>query len=662
MSNESNESQSSYHLEALEYFGSLKNLYRDQRAPYEEKWRQAQAAVYMLNDKLDKVYNGRANINSPIMKWKVKGIIARIHRIIFNVPPIGRLETKIKSAQNVPSNNVIDLWNKFIFDHQLDNINFKENYKQFQKNKAIEGTAVAKITQEREVKEIDFFDDDQDAQEIVVRDDTFFRPLPLQEFYSDISKYNVNHSQACIHSTTISVEELIKERKRTITEEFELVNPETGEVVGTEEKTKRVGKYININLLQGDGQMLTDEQEDYLTLMGANITQRQVFQKRLKEKNKTGFVQIDECYGMYELDGKQQEVICTIANGNIIIRLEPTPFKHRRYVRPFIVGRYEPVPNMLYGDSNVIAGMNLLEELNASRAQNIDAKTRSISNMWYEDTSKQLKWDKTWRPNGVVKGIGPNGLTPLLNPYLGSITNESSVIIQRDLDQLWSLSPVQEGTSNAGQIPSTKGGTLAIIQQNDMPLNDIIDTAIEEELKPFIEMLYERDLTFKSVEDLLVVWTPEEIEKAGVSPDMNMRDLFFEFNVRILGNLELSNEIAHQQGYLNFMQIAQTIPPIAKRLDWTFLSEKLLKSFGIKDDSEGIFIDEEIVQQSDQQLAEQQAQQQQAELQFVEQEKQKGRQEAQQDYRGKIETDTEAKLVEMTAEASIEKSTGQKVQ
>ena len=646
-------------LEAANYFLGLKGKYQDQRSSYENKWDQAQSAVYMIEDELDEVYQGRSRVNSPIMKWKVKGIVARINRVIFGADPIGRIEEKkISSSTNT---NIVDLWNKYIFENQLIKIDFKENYKLFTKNKTIFGTSVAKIPQEFKTKKMDFFDDEE-GEEFVVKDDTFFKPILLTEFYSDVSKYNINESQACIHSTTMSMEEMRKNEKRTITEVFDVVDAETGEVVGQEEKSREVGFYDNLDLLQDGGKNLTEEQEHYLQLLRYNTTSTQQFKKNLKEAHETGFITVDECYGLYIIDGEEVEVICTIANGAIVIRLEETPFKHLKYVRPFIVGRYEPIPNCLYGDSNVIAGLNLLYELNASRSQAIDAKTRSILNMWYEDTSKSVKWDKTWRANGVVKGVGQNGLTPLLNPYLGNITNESNVIIQRDIDQLWSLSPVQEGTSNASQIPSTARGTLAVIQQNDMPLNDIIDNAIEEEIKPFIQMIYERNLVFKDVADLLEVWTPEEIEKAGFTSDTRMKELFLEFNVKILGNLELSNEVAHQNGYVQFLNFAQSIPPIAARLDWREVADKMLRSFGIKDDATNIFLDEEVVAQVQQE-------QQQANAQAEEQAKQQAvqvdqfnREGDKDSYTHKKEVDTEARIVEMQAEVSLESMTGQKVQ
>lgn len=656
----------SRNLEAANYFLSLKTKYEEQRQPYEPKWDQAQAAVYMQNDKLDKVYNsedGRANINSPIMKWKVKGIISRINRIIFGADPIGRIEEKKISKDT--SKNVVDLWNKYIFENQLAKIDFKENYKLFTKNKTIFGTAIAKIPQEYETKEVDFFDDEE-PQEFVVKDDTYFKPILLTEFYSDVSKYDINESQACIHSTTMSLVEMRKNEKRRITETFDVIDRETGEVVGQEDKSREVGYYENLDLLQDGGKNLTQEQEDYLNLLDFNVTAtqelKQEFQKQLKDAQKTGFIAVDECYGRYVLDGEEKEVICTIANGAIIIRLEETPFKHRKYIRPFIVGRYEPIPNCLYGDSNVMAGMNLLYELNASRAQAIDAKTRSILNMWYEDKSHNVKWDGTWRANGVIKGTGQNGLVPLLNPYIGNITNDSTAIIQRDMDQLWSLSPVQEGASNSSQIPSTARGTLAVIQQNDMPLNDIIDHAIDEEIKPFIEMIYERNLVFKSVEDLLEVWTEEEMQKAGITKDMDMKELFLEFNTKILGNLELSNELAHQNGYVQFLNFAQTIPPIASRLDWKVVADKMLRSFGIKDDATEIFLDEEIVAQVQQEQQQANAQSEQAAKQEAMQIEQMNRDGEKEDYSHKKYVDTESKIVEMQAEATLEKATGQKVQ
>ncbi len=88
------------------------------------------------------------------MKWKVNGVVARINKILFNIDPIGRLDDKkLKPVDNT----IVDLWNKYIFESQLEAIEFKQAFKQFNKSKTIEGTAVAEITQEYEEKKFTFF-------------------------------------------------------------------------------------------------------------------------------------------------------------------------------------------------------------------------------------------------------------------------------------------------------------------------------------------------------------------------------------------------------------------------------------------------------------------------------------------------------------------------
>lgn len=633
--------------DCIDYFLGLKKNYAEQRKPWEDKWDQALSSVFMLED-LEKTYEGRANVQSPIQNWKVSGITSRIARILFNRSPIGRIEDKKVSQVK---RDVVDLWNKYIFEHQLDEINFKDNFKVNLINKAIYGTSVAKITQEYEEKEIDFFDEDE-VEPTVIKDNTYYRPILLKEFYSDINKMDINESQACIQSTVVSFEQLKALEYKKV--KNDVIDEETGVFIDQEEEEE--GIYKNLELLESFGDNLTSEQREYLDMLGFNKGQVQTFEKALKKQNKTGFIEIDECYGIYPINGIPQEVVCTIAAGTVVIRLEPTPFKHKRYVRPFIVGRYKKIPNVLYGTSPVILGHNLLLELNASRAQATDAKTRSIAPMWYEDTSKSVVWDKVWRPNGIIKGVGPNGMQPILNPYLGNVAINDSTLIQRDLDQLWGLSPVQEGTSDSSMIPGTKGATLAVIGQNDLPLNDLIDDTIEFELKPFIEVLYERNLVYKTVDDLMVVWTEDEIKSAGLE-SAEMKDLLLNFNIKILGTLELNNELAHQQGYTALMQIAPTIPPIAKRIDWQVLTDKLLRSYGIKDDSDGIFYSDEIMAQ----VAQEEAMQQQQMAQAQQQQKAEGIMVEAEMYKKKKEVDTESEIVKMQAEAATELSTGQKI-
>jgi hypothetical protein len=328
----------------------------------------------------------------------------------------------------------------------------------------------------------------------------------------------------------------------------------------------------------------------------------------------------------------------------------------------------EEIQNCLYGLSTVVLGHSLWMELNASRSQASDAKSFSVFPMFYQDTTKQVVWDKVWRPGGIIKGNGQNGMVPIINPNLANAAITDSALIQKDLDQLWSLSPVQEGTSDRRFIPDTASGTNSIISQNDMPLNDIIDTATDNELKPFIEMLYERNLRFKDVSELLSVWDEADLAEAGVQidqdgkPSIDIKDLLINLNVKLLGTLELSNEVAHQQGWSAFGNVATTIPPLASRVDWNEYGDKLLRSYGIKDDASNIWIDEAIYQKAQQEMQLSQQQQQQSAMQQAAQMENERVGRSVQEHQAKKAIDTESNIVIMQSEALLEKSTGQKVQ
>lgn len=74
--------------------------------------------------------------------------------------------------------------------------------------------------------------------------------------------------------------------------------------------------------------------------------------------------------------------------------------------------------------------------------------------------------------------------------------------------------------------------------------------------------------------------------------------------------------------------------------------------------AEGIWIDDQVMMEVDQE----QAQAEQQQVQQVEQQRQNLRQEGRQDAEFATALRTEAKIVEMQSEAAIERATGQKVQ
>lgn len=636
----------------INYCYNRKRMYESQRDPWVTKWRET-IRVFNNDTNQEKVYHGRSQISIPIADWKVRGITARENKIIFNVQPMARLEpTKQDNKEKTPA----DLWNKYIFEKQLIDIDFEKNYKTFSLLGNIQGTSVAKITQEYEVKNFSYFDD-QEEEEIIVKDNTYFRPLLLEEFYSDVTKEDINDSELCIHSSVIPIENLYANEKRT-------------------ENGKTVGLYENLDLLTGNGDGISAEQQEYFNILGLNANQAMSFRSDLKETSKSGFVKIDEFWGLYDFDseGTRKECLIVVANDTVVIRKQYSPYRHKRYVRPFIVGRDIKLPNCLYGHSKLMKSIPLIQELNASRAQTTDSRTRRVSPMWVKDSTSRMVWDGIWKPGGVISTDNMNSLQALAQPDLTDVSIEDAMLIQRDIDQVFNLSPVQEGTSDSRMVPKTASQTRDIISQNDMPLNDKIRQKTIEEIIPFITMLYERDLQFKTVEDLLSVWEEKdlvsneyygemikELQGMGIQDKSQLKiesgrlnSLIFDFSVKVLGNLELSNEVAHQIGLTSFIQLSLQIPPIAKRLNWIEIGNELLKTYGINDISDNIYLPEEIVLKADQEAAKQQEIENGLKLQSAKT--------AQlEDYEAKKYIDTQADITKMTGEAMIQMKTNENV-
>jgi predicted lactoylglutathione lyase len=578
----------------VQHFLQLMNKYSNQREHLETDWDES-LRVYFNDSGMDKVYDGYSNIRIPEADKKVNSVVARVESILFNVNRIGRIEAERTSMIDP---DIVELQNKYIFENQLDDIRFRHNYHIFNLLQTIQGSAVAEITQEYEVKEIN-------NQEVVIKDNTFFRPRPLKAFFSDITKANIQDSRANILSTEMSLEEIKRNRKKIVTETFEVQN-EFGEVTEVTE-TREEGFFFNVDMIDPDG--LSYELEDYLQVLGISETSRTEFTTLLNNTKKTGMVSILKCYGLLDLDGNgEKEYLAIIANNNILIRLEETPFKHRRYVRPFVFGVYKPTPLMLYGESNVIKGLQLIKELNASRTQVTDSKALTVFPMTYINTTGgYLDWDGKWRPGGVIKGVGNNPIQPIVNPNLSDISINDSTLIQRDLDELWAIAPIQQGISDRRYLPETASATNALIAQGEYVLDNIVSQKVENELMPFFEMLFERNLTFKTVDQMAIALTEEEIQRLDLTQAMNMDQLVFIGTVKILGNMKLSKERSTQAGYERLLQLTQEIPNLARRIDYRRLTEKLLESYGIKDDADELFIPEDTVQE---QLAQEQAAQQ----------------------------------------------------
>lgn len=665
----------------LSHFMGLKMTYESGRKQWEQKWINALAAFNMDKDQLlNERYLTDSKFLSPKPLTKLRGIVSRKMKILFNMEPFGRIEdAKIRKAK---PKSLINLWNRFMFYYQIPKIKFVSQYRILSFLQGIFGVAIAYLPHEYEEKILKFADDTE--KEIVNKNDTYFRPIITGDFYTDPTKLDLRESEANILEETVEFEDLKALEKRTV-KYTELIEYEDGTAIEVE-REEEIGVYHNLDQIQA-GHSLTEYQEEVLKRfyystgnLSSNFKTVKSYLKEAKkeaEKSmKTGRVKIYKCFGKWWFYENNEwiydEAIVEIANGTTIIRQDRTPYQHINYTRPFLAVHENPMIGSFYCNSQIMLAMDTWMELNANRQMATDAKKRAIFHQTYIDTTSNIMWDGIWRKDGIIKGQGKNPIQPIINPNLQYVTNNDNVLFSQDIDSIFNLSTVQEGGTQKSNIPNTARGTAALIAQNDIPLNDKILAEVDEIIKPFLEILYERNLQFKTLEDLMIVWDESEIEQIlidlgveiteGTDIDelinsVNLNEIYFEPSIRILGNMELSNEVAHQAGYTQFMQLAGSIPPIAKRVDFRELAEKFLRAYGIKDDAEALFINEESVRRIDEANRKTQQIQESKNEQMI----QAQRQTNLQDFQIQENVKTDNNIREMQAEVILETATDRKI-
>lgn len=306
-------------------------------------------------------------------------------------------------------------------NHQLDEMAFESKAAQFMKAMLLDGTAFAKVpyrfkevqTMRRE-SQVDPLSGEVVSQKRPVLEVLFdgpdVEPIPIYDFFPDWSVKNpgdVSSMRGVVHRT------------------FKTFN-----------SLKQAGIYKNLNQIKGS-----------LGVRGSNAWAPPQFHdphfkedfERLEDnrrqdrfsaghandsvKNK-GKIEVWEYWGLYDPrgDGKFEEFIITIANGDVLIREEKNFYDYK--FKPFVA-----CPNYLrssefYGIPELLAVRSLIKEANTLRNARLDNVNLSVNPMWIADRASGVNAKSLYsRPNGIVWTNDINGIKPLpiQDPSVGSL-------------------------------------------------------------------------------------------------------------------------------------------------------------------------------------------------------------------------------------------------
>ena len=321
-------------------------------------------------------------------------------------------------------------WEHLVTDfhvHQFEEMDFVAKFPAFIKSMLIDGTAVAKVPyryQEVMVSKKQSMQDPETGEIIrtttsrpeVVYDGPAFEQIPIYDFFPDWSVKtpgDVKSMRGCVHRTFKTLASL---RSVGIYKNLDEVE------VSLKSKGSNAGEvpYFHQDSFKEDFQRLNSNKEE-----------------GIKDEGK---VEIWEYWGLFDPngDGKFEEYLITIANGDVVIRSEVNFYDYK--FKPFVACINFVRDNEFYGIPELAAVKGLIKEANVLRNARLDNVNLSVNPMWIVDRNGGVNLKSIFsRPNGIILANDVNALQPIKmqDPSLGS--RDEMAFIQQDIQNATAL-------------------------------------------------------------------------------------------------------------------------------------------------------------------------------------------------------------------------------
>ncbi len=169
----------------------------------------------------------------------------------------------------------------------------------------------------------------------------------------------------------------------------------------------------------------------------------------------SGKIEVWEYWGLYDPkgDGKFEEYIITIANGDVVIRCEPNYYDYK--FKPFIACPNYIRDSEFYGIPELVSVKFLIKEANTLRNARLDNVNLSVNPMWILDRASGVNVKSLYsRPNGVIWTNDMNGIRPMNIP---DPTNGSQAELQGLQLDIQNASGNLTASPQIGQLARTFG-------------------------------------------------------------------------------------------------------------------------------------------------------------------------------------------------------------
>lgn len=495
----------------------------------------------------------RANLKLPYFYTVVETELPQLFEAFMKERPFIKYEGKRPQATTF-ENQLTDAT-----DSQLDEMNFSPKFASFLKNLVVDGTAIAKVpyvykeaTQTQKVLKTDSvtgqqFLDSQDQLKVIY-DGPDFINIPIYDFFPDWrvkEPGNVQAMRGCVHRMFKTLNEIKSNKKQKASD---------GSTIGTYENISELE--MSVQIKGNDAWKPPYYEEDNAK---ENFEHLDDNERNIKDKDT---VEVWEYYGLFDKnnDGKYEEYIITVANGDVTLRCEPTFYNSK--LKPFVAGVNVIRANEFYGISEGLAIKGLIKEATQIRNSILDQVNLSINRMWVVDRNAGIKTKSLFsRPGGIIHANDINGIKMLEAPEIPVSAARQDTEIQSDIQNATGLSNTPPAVSQLSRAFGRSATGVQFIQSFAASRVGLkIRLVSDLVLKPFAHLMFNINKQFMTDPQWIRISDPNEVQENGgnpftiLSPDAFYHD--YDFTIETIA--DTGGAEAELQKYQTLAQLLQT--------------------------------------------------------------------------------------------------------
>ena len=400
----------------------------DYRKPYELNWEKC-LNEYLNTKSVKANILQRANLKLPYAFTVIETFTPQIVEAFFGDKPY--IQTQGVGVEDDYDAEAITQHTSY----QLDRNKMLSKFAVFVKNYLVYGSAIVKNIWSTKNKGGRVIFDGVDTVNV-----------PLEDFFPDWSSNqpgNIQDMRGCVHRVYRTLSEIKSKRKRVV-------------------NGRKVGIYSNVDKLEqsldikGDNAWVNMSRpaDDPLSLAKERAYGQEA---GVKTNDK---IEIWEYWGEFDLsdDGEKTECLITIANGDIILRVDENPYSYKH--KPFSMSVDYPVEGELYGIGEILPILSLIKEGTALRNARLDQTNQSVNRMWLVDRNSGINVRNLInRPGGVVLANDINGIKALDPAESSPAATRETSQIDYDIQNATANTNASQSVSNVGRaFGRTKAG------------------------------------------------------------------------------------------------------------------------------------------------------------------------------------------------------------